>query len=94
MSAQAGKLVRMANGIAAFFRPYPEREAVAGTRDHIVAFWTPAMRADLLAHWRAGAGEIDPLVVEALRTMPGGDSPVAKATAGPETVGQLASDAG
>ena len=94
MSAQADKLVRMANQIAAFFRPYPEAEAAAGTRDHLVAFWTPRMRDDLLAHWRAGAAGLDPVVVSALRGLPGGDSPVEKATAGPGVVGALGSDAG
>ncbi|MDO9710554.1 formate dehydrogenase subunit delta [Paracraurococcus lichenis] len=94
MSRQAETLVRMANQIAAFFHPYPEAEAVAGTREHLVAFWTPRMRDDLLALWRAGAAGLDPVVVSALRGMPGGDSPIEKAVAGPETAGALTSDAG
>ncbi len=48
------KLDLMANQIAAFFRSYPDEEAVAGIHDHIRSFWSPAMRRDLLA--RAGAG--------------------------------------
>jgi len=42
-------VVRMANQIAAFFAPYPRDEAVAGVAGHITSFWTPAMRARLLA---------------------------------------------
>ena len=38
------KLVRMANQIADFFKSYPEEQAQAGIRDHIVAYWTPGMR--------------------------------------------------
>ncbi|TCZ55574.1 formate dehydrogenase subunit delta [Roseicella aquatilis] len=94
MSEGTEKLARMANQIAAFFRPYPEAEAVAGTREHLIAFWTPRMRGDLLAHWRAGAAGLDPVVVAALQGLPGGDSPIGKATAGPEKAGPLASDAG
>lgn len=85
------KLTRMSNEIAAFFRAYPEEEAVAGIRDHIKAFWTPRMRASLAL---AVPGDLDPLVAKALRGVPHAESPVGKATAGPEAVGQLASDAG
>ncbi len=35
------KLDHMANQIAAFFRSYPEEEAVAGIHDHIRSFWSP-----------------------------------------------------
>jgi formate dehydrogenase subunit delta len=42
-------LVRMANQIAHFFAPYPHADAVEGVRDHLVKFWDPAMRKDLLS---------------------------------------------
>lgn len=89
-----GKLVRMSNEIAAFFRPYAEEAAVAGIREHIAAFWTPRMRDALAGLGEAGEGSLDPRVVMALRGFRPGESPVEKAVAGPERVGQLASDAG
>jgi formate dehydrogenase subunit delta len=45
---QADGLVRMANQMAHFFSPYPIDEAVEGVRDHLVKFWDPAMRKELL----------------------------------------------
>lgn len=87
-------LARMANEIARFFRPYPEHEACAGIRDHIVAFWTPAMRSVFLDHARAGGAGLDPLVAEAMRTWPDAGSPVVRATAPAQASGQGASDAG
>ena len=90
------KLVRMANEIAKFFRPYGADEAVAGIRHHITAFWTPKMRATLverMAH--GGAGELDPLVASALRGQATEASPTRRESAGPATAGEIgASDAG
>jgi formate dehydrogenase subunit delta len=88
------KLVRMANQIASFFRSYPEDEAIHGIHDHLVAFWTPNMRAALLAHVNHGDQELDSLVTKALLSFSGGKSPIEKEIAGPEQVGELGSDAG
>ena len=88
------KLARMANQIAGFFRTYPEEEAIAGIHDHIVSFWAPRMRADLEAVIDDEAMKLDPWVVAAFRRMSRGASPARRAAAGPETVGQLGSDAG
>ena len=88
------KLARMANQIASFFRTYPEEQACAGIRDHIVAFWTPGMRSTFLDFARTGGPGLDPLVAEAMRTWPNAASPVGRATAPAEAVGQGASDAG
>ena len=88
------KLTRMANQIAGFFRSYPEDKALAGIRDHLVAFWTPGMREAILTHVRQGGSGLDPLVVQALQGDQPGESPIEKETAGPEKVGQLGSDAG
>lgn len=86
------KLASMANQIATFFRSYPEAEAAAGIRDHIQQFWTPGMRRAMLASGpRAG---LDPLVTAALWTPQAAESPILKETAGPDSGGQLASDAG
>jgi formate dehydrogenase subunit delta len=59
-SSETEKLARMANQIAKFFHPYPEQAARDGVRTHIMSFWTPKMRAELLAH--AEGLTLDPLV--------------------------------
>ncbi len=40
-------VVRKANQIADFFRPYDDEEATSGVAGHIRQFWDPRMRADL-----------------------------------------------
>ncbi|NNM72434.1 formate dehydrogenase subunit delta [Enterovirga aerilata] len=91
----ATKLVRMANQIASFFRSYPDEEAAAGVHDHIVAFWSPVMRRDLLAYVDADGSGLDPLVERAMHRIGKGPSPTAREAAGPDEVGQLgAGDAG
>lgn len=92
---QADKLVRMANQIAAFFRSYPEEEAVAGIDKHIRAFWTPKMIAHLEAAVPEQGERVDALVVRALTgAEPRADSPVRAATRDPQLLGAGASDAG
>jgi formate dehydrogenase subunit delta len=88
------KLIRMANQIAGFFRSYPEDKALAGIRDHLVAFWTPGMRNAIEAYARQGGDGLDPLVAKALRAEQPAESPIRKEVAGPEEVGHLGSDAG
>ena len=94
MSEKIEKLVRMANQIADFFVPYSDAEAVAGVREHIKSFWTPAMREELLAFVEAGGQGLKPRVMAALEGFRGGQSPISKLPAGPEKVGQATSDAG
>ena len=88
------KLVRKANQIASFFRSYPDDQAIRGIHDHLVAFWTPNMRATLLTDVGEDGHELDPLVAEALLTIGSSKSPIEKEVAGPEQVGELGSDAG
>jgi formate dehydrogenase subunit delta len=89
------KLLAMANQIATFFIPYSEAEAVAGIRDHIVAFWTPKMRRDVVAQWRADEQGVEPRVAKALSALQAPEeSPISKTMAGPQSAGALASDAG
>ena len=69
---QADLLVRMANQIAAFFAPYPSDDAIEGVRDHIVKFWDPGMRAELLAiasGERSATPQLDPLVQQAVQRL-------------------------
>jgi len=88
------RLVRMANQIATFFRSYSEEEAVAGIHKHIVAFWTPKMRAALEAYGAEAETGLDPLVLRAMREQPEGESPVRAGTRDPHLQGAGASDAG
>ncbi|MET0745787.1 MAG: formate dehydrogenase subunit delta [Microvirga sp.] len=86
------KLIRMANQIADFFKSYPEEQALAGIRDHIVAYWTPGMRSQILTALDGAA--VNPLVGKALRTAQTGTSPIEKEIAGPDQLGAMESDAG
>jgi formate dehydrogenase subunit delta len=67
------RLVTMANRIAGFFAAYPRREeAVEGVATHLVKFWAPQMRGDLLALAdTGGADALHPLVREALPRLRG-----------------------
>ena len=49
------KLVRMANQIAANFEYGDKDKAVAAVLDHLRRFWTPQMRAEIIAY-RAAEG--------------------------------------
>ena len=90
-----GKLVRMANDIAAFFQAYPPDEATAGIHDHIRSFWTPKMRDQLRTAAAAGTPGMNPLVIRAMSEMPHARNPADKEAAGPAEVGEIgASDAG
>lgn len=95
-AARDTKLVRMANQISDFFRPYDDAEAIAGIRDHIRAFWTGSMREALLAHAAAGGSGLQPRVAAAVESLraESRDSPIEKVVAGPRELGQAASDAG
>lgn len=59
-------LIRMANQIADYFAAYGEEEAVKGIANHIVLFWEPRMRAQLLAI-ADGADGLNPLARKAMK---------------------------
>ena len=65
----ATKLVKMANGIGAFFDADPDRAAaVEGVASHLKRFWEPRMRREIV-RWvdeQGGAG-LSPIVLEAIR---------------------------
>jgi formate dehydrogenase subunit delta len=66
-------LIHMANRIGQFFESYPDREeAVEGVATHIRKFWTPRMRELLIQQaesGEAGAGQLLPLVADAIRSL-------------------------
>ena len=55
----AEKLVRMANEIARNLAHMTGDDPVEATAQHLVAFWTPGMRATLAAHAAEGGAGLD-----------------------------------
>ena len=66
MSSTLNRLVMMANQIGRFFTPQRDGDAVAGIADHLEKFWDPRMKANIVAHWRAGGAGLDGPVREAI----------------------------
>ena len=64
------KLVTMANQIARAFAHEGEERAVACTRDHLVKFWPPSMRADIRAHLAHGGEGLLPIARGAVEGLP------------------------
>jgi len=69
MSAkQVEQLVKMANQIAQNLGAGRDQQLAASkTGEHIVRFWTPAMRAQLQEFWRSGGEGIAPAVAQFLK---------------------------
>jgi formate dehydrogenase subunit delta len=56
-----GRLVAMANDIAAFFDSEPDKAVAAeGVRFHITRFWDPRMRREIVAHVHSGGEGLSP----------------------------------
>ena len=64
------KLIYMANQIGKFFASQGTEKAAAGTADHIKKFWDPRMRAQIIAHLKAGGAGLDPAVRVAIESLP------------------------
>ncbi len=60
------KLVRMANDIGKFFAAQGEARAIEGIARHLQRFWTPRMRAEIIAHAEAGGAGLDALPRQAV----------------------------
>lgn len=67
-AATTRKLVRMANQIGAFFASQPgdPAPAIAG---HLRSYWTPAMRAAIVAHADGGGAGLDPSPLRAVKAL-------------------------
>jgi formate dehydrogenase subunit delta len=63
------RLIYMANQIGKFFASQGPELAAAGTADHIQKFWDPRMRAQILAHLKAGGAGLDPAVRAAIGSL-------------------------
>jgi len=70
-----GDIVRMANQIADFHKPYPEDEAVEGVARHIRDFWDPRMRADLAAQLADDDAGFTDLALKGARIVVDGNAP-------------------
>jgi formate dehydrogenase subunit delta len=73
-------LVRMANQIADFFRPYPAEEAKRETANHIRNFWEPRMRRQIYGYVAKGGEGLRPLAREALLALAADDPIRSRAT--------------
>ncbi len=60
------RLIYMANQIGRVFLTEGAGKAAARTADHLVRFWDPRMRGEIVAHLEAGGEGLDPVVREAL----------------------------
>jgi formate dehydrogenase subunit delta len=62
-----GRLVAMANDIAAFFDSDPDKAVAAeGVRFHITRFWDPRMRREIVSHLQAGGEGLTPTAKSAV----------------------------
>ena len=68
-------LIRMANEIARNLRAQAGDEAGSATAAHLRSFWTPGMRAELIAHAKAGGEGLDPIALEAGLRLGGAAAP-------------------
>jgi len=65
-----GRLVAMANDIAAFFDAEPDKAiAIEGVRFHLTRFWDPRMRREIIAHASAGGAGLEPTALAAVRLL-------------------------
>ncbi len=58
-------MVRMANQMATFFKPYGAAEGSKELAAHINNFWEPRMRAKFFEYLETPENGLDPLVMEA-----------------------------
>lgn len=65
---QIDHLVKMANQIALNLGAGHDNASAARTAQHVKRFWTPAMRQQLIAYWRAG-GAVEAVVAESLAAL-------------------------
>jgi formate dehydrogenase subunit delta len=64
------RLVAMANDIAAFFDAEPDKAVAAeGVRFHLVRFWDPRMRRQIVAHAEEGGAGLAPTALCAVRLL-------------------------
>jgi formate dehydrogenase subunit delta len=60
----------MANDIAAFFDGESRETAAESVRSHLVKFWEPRMRREIIAHVEAGGTGLTPTACSAVKLLP------------------------
>ena len=64
------RLSQMVNDIAHYFAAEPEHAVgVSGIADHLIRFWDPSMRRQIIDHLRAGGAGLEPLSREAVQQL-------------------------
>ncbi len=63
------KLAYMANQIGRFFASQRQETAVDAIHDHLVKFWDPRMRRQIVAQLAEGEASLDPLVRQAVERL-------------------------
>jgi formate dehydrogenase subunit delta len=74
-AGEAGKLVAMANQIGFFFMAQRGGHAAADIAAHLRRFWTPGMRAAIVAHVAAGGLGLSDAAAAAIRILAEGSAP-------------------
>lgn len=62
---RADTTLRLANDIAAQFAHHPPDDAVAAIADHVVKFWDPRMRAQLIEQVERAGRQCDARIIGA-----------------------------
>ncbi len=60
-------MIHRVNEIARFWDPYPHDQAVASVADHIMKFWEPRFRRQLVEYANTNGAGLHELVKEAVR---------------------------
>lgn len=81
MMSNEERLVYMVNQIARNFATMGEGQAAAATADHIVSFWDPRMKAQILARHESGSAQLTPIAAEAIAHLRDHDKPTAQTPA-------------
>ena len=66
---QLDTLVRMGQQIAVNNAALPHDRAVARIAGHLTSFWTPVMIAEIRSYAATQPSDLDPLLIDALRTL-------------------------
>lgn len=83
MMSNLERLVYMANQIARNFAVMGDEKAATATADHIIAYWDPRMKAQLVNHLAADPNRLEPIARQAaafVRDRMGADIRVDEAT--------------
>ena len=63
------KMIRMVNQIATFFATQPDTDRAGKVAAHIMDFWDPTMRAQLVQFAQTDGAGLDPIAMEAAQSL-------------------------